>query len=165
MTQEAQHPQPQGGTPAAPDIRFNDERAAIRLAQANQRLLQEQQIFERRLEHDKQVGLLQRCMGWVVLVMLPSIAVICVLIFFQHQVLPDSVVVAASGAFFVDIVGTVIAGYKSLMPAKLPAELSATTRDPFVETARQDAPSDAPQVSTAVKAAQSKHAASVPGEA
>ncbi len=115
-----------------------DERTAIRLAQANQRLLQEQKIFERRLERDKQIGLLQRCAGWVVLVMLPVVAVVCVVIFFHYKTLPVSVVGAASGAFFVDICGTVLAGYKSLMPAKLSGELNATTKDPFEDPATAD---------------------------
>jgi cytochrome bd-type quinol oxidase subunit 2 len=120
----------EAGRPTDALVRFADE-SAIRLGQANQRLLQEQTIFEQQLEQQKQIALLQKWTGWVILVMLPAVAVVCVVIFFAYQSLPSVVVAAASAAFFVDIVGTAIAGYKALMPAQVKTVLSATTRDPF----------------------------------
>jgi hypothetical protein len=113
-----------------------DGRAAVRLAQANQRLEQESAIFARRLERDKQLSRLQTSMGWTVLVMLPAIAIVCVVIFFNYQRLPGDIVTAASAAFFVDVLGTVLAGYKALLPSKPPEELlTAVTQDPYEEEA------------------------------
>ncbi len=120
-------------------VRFSDE-SAIRLGQANQRLLQEQKIFEHQLEQQKQIALLQKCMGWVILVMLPAVAIVCVVIFFNYQSLPGGVTTAAGGAFFVDIVGTVVAGYKALMPTEVRTRLEATTRDPFEAASRETVP-------------------------
>ncbi|WP_226363055.1 hypothetical protein [Pseudonocardia sp. ICBG1142] len=125
--------------------RFSDE-AAIRLGQANQRLQQEQRIFEHQLEKQKEIAKLQQYMGWVILVMLPLVAVVCVVIFFNHSALPTQVVVAASGAFFVDVVGATLAGYKALLPAQIHSALTATTRDPFepVDVSGDPAPSGDP---------------------
>jgi hypothetical protein len=74
-------------------------RAAVRLAQANQRLEQESAIFVRKLERDRQLSRLRAAMGWTVLVMLPIIAAVCVCIFFEYQRVPHEIVLAASGAF------------------------------------------------------------------
>ncbi|MGH3930597.1 MAG: hypothetical protein ACRDTF_11545 [Pseudonocardiaceae bacterium] len=116
-----------------------DGRAAVRLAQANQRLEQESAIFARKLERDRQLGRLQAAIGWTVLVMLPAIAVACIVIFFNHQRVPREIVLAASGAFFVDVFGTVIAGYKALLPTKPPEELlTPVTRDPYEEDTKSE---------------------------
>lgn len=118
------------------------ERAAIRLAQANQRLEQEKKIFERRLERDKKLSQVQTAMSWVLLVMLPVIAAGCGYILLDASSFPESVVLAASGGFFVDVCGLVLASYRTLMPGKSPEDLLvATTADPFAAALEEQPPS------------------------
>jgi hypothetical protein len=132
------------------DDQAQAERAAVRLAQANQRLEQEKKVFERRLERDRQLTRVQAAMSWVILIMLPAVAAACIIVFINAATLPVAVVTSASGAFFVDVVGTVIAGYKALLPARSPDELLvATTADPFAMTdTRQEPGKSAPENAT-----------------
>jgi len=123
------------------------ERAAVRLAQANQRLEQERKVFDRSLERDRKLTRVQTAMSWIILIMLPSVAVACIVVFINASALPVSVVTSASAAFFVDVVGVVIAGYKALLPARSPdALLVATTADPFSPTATSQGPGIADQI-------------------
>ncbi len=129
-------------------------RAAVRLAQANQRLEQESAIFARKLERDRQLSRLQTSMGWTVLVMLPTIAVVCVVIFFNQESLRGEIVTAASAAFFLDVLGTVMAGYKAFLPTKPPEELlTAVTRDPYEDDRGEEIPGEpAPTPHSALEA-------------
>jgi hypothetical protein len=97
-------------------------------------LEQESQIFSRRLEREKKSARLQNAFGWTILLMLPSIAITCIVIFFDHRNLPPAIVSAASAAFFVDVTGSVIAAYKTLLPTAVQVEqLLPITADPFQE--------------------------------
>lgn len=131
MTSEGESGAPPVGATQFQSGDFSAQRAAVLLAQANQRLSQEGKIFEQQLEHAKKVARLQRCIGWVVAFMLPSVAIVCVVIFFLFRVLPVTVVTAASGAFFADVVSAIIAAFKGLMPTRINGQLAVTTRDPF----------------------------------
>ena len=142
MTRANDGPLKQGVT-QLPGADFDGQRAAILLAQANQRLTQEQKVFEQQLEHNRKVAQLQRRIGWVTAIMLPSIAIACIIIFFMYRTLPGAVVTAASVAFFTDVVGVMVAAYRGLMPTRSRADLSPTTRDPFEDKLPQSAGDDA----------------------
>lgn len=88
------------------------------IAQAQQRLSQEAEVFTRQMERDKAFFRLQLCCGWVVLALLPAIAVVSVIIMINYRTVPASMLAAACGAFFVDVLGLLIAAYKTLLPQK-----------------------------------------------
>ena len=94
--------------------------AAVRLAQAEQRLAQERLVMQARLEKDRSTRRIQEAMGWLIVVMLPSVAVVCVVVMANYEHVPFSMVTSASGAFFVDIVGLVVAGWRTLLVRNLP---------------------------------------------
>jgi cytochrome bd-type quinol oxidase subunit 2 len=109
----------------------DDQHDAVFLAQAQQRLSQEHQVFLRRMERDKALFRLQLCCGWVLLALLPVISAVSVVIMVNYRTVPGSMLIAASAAFFGDILGLLIAAYKILVPKKVEDErASAVTAMP-----------------------------------
>jgi len=94
----------------------DDQRDFAGLSQFQQRLWQDQQVFARRMQRDRAYFRLQICCGWVVLVLLPAVAVVSVMIMINYRTVPASMLIAACGAFFVDVLGLLVAAYKTLLP-------------------------------------------------
>jgi hypothetical protein len=118
----------------------DDQNDVVIIAQAQQRLSQEQQVFVRRMERDKALFRLQLCCGWVVLVLLPVVAVVSVVIMINYRAVPASMLTAACAAFFVDVLGLLVAAYKTLLPQKPGEErVSPVTAMPASRTNKKPA--------------------------
>lgn len=103
-----------------PGRREEPTEGAVLLARAEQRLAQERLVMQARLDRERGLRRIQVAMGWLIVVMLPSVAVVCVIVMFRYESVPPSVLASASGAFFVDIVGLVVAGWRTLLVWNLP---------------------------------------------
>jgi hypothetical protein len=68
-------------------------------------------------------------MGYTAVLLLLSFFAVCVYIFFHHSELPTVVVTSAGGAFFVDVVGLVIAVWKIVFKPDFMTKLAPVTRD------------------------------------
>jgi hypothetical protein len=93
---------------------------AVLLAQAQQRLQQEQTIFESQMERERAFRRLQLAVGWVTVVMLPSIAVVCVWIISNHETFPPTMLTAASATLFVDVLGIIGATWRTFSLKNVP---------------------------------------------
>jgi len=85
---------------------------AVRLAEAAERLRQEQVTFEVNVRHDERYFRQKIVMGWVVVVSLPAILVTCIVIISMHKSFSDGTVTAATTALLVDGLSTLFYFYK-----------------------------------------------------
>jgi hypothetical protein len=83
------------------------------------------------MERDKALLRLQLVCGWLALTLLPLLAGVSVIIMINYRTVPDSMLIAACAAFAVDVLGLLVAAYKTLVPQKLKGEqLSPVTAPP-----------------------------------
>jgi hypothetical protein len=114
-----------------PGRRAEPAEAAVLLAQAEQRLAQERLVMQAQLDRERGLRRIQVAMGWLIVVMLPSVAAVCVTVMFNYETVPPSVLRSAAAAFFVDIVGLVVAGWRTLLVWNLPNDpLKPVTQAP-----------------------------------
>jgi hypothetical protein len=118
----AEGPEVPAPRPAPEQKRQNPAEAAVLLAQAEQRLAQERLVMQAKLDRDRELRRIQVAMGWLIVVMLPSVALVCVGVMISYDKVPRSVLNSAAGAFFVDIIGLVVAGWRTLLIRNLPDE-------------------------------------------
>jgi hypothetical protein len=114
-----------------PGRRTEPTEAAVLLAQAEQRLAQERLVMQAQLDRERGLRRIQVAMGWLIVIMLPSVAVVCVTVMVNYETVPASVLRSATATFFVDIVGLVIAGWRTLLVWNLPNDpLKPVTQAP-----------------------------------
>lgn len=88
---------------------------AVRIEQATERLRQESETFNQRKSHEERWFKLRLSMGYASVVLLPTVVVICTFIFYNHEDYTGSVLTAAGSAFFVDVVGLMLAVWKIVL--------------------------------------------------
>ncbi|MFF4402164.1 hypothetical protein [Streptomyces sp. NPDC001480] len=107
---------------------------AILLAQAEERLRQERLVADENIARARAIRRLQVSAGWTGILMLPAMAVFCVVVLMQYETVPGEMTAAASGALFVDVLGVVVAAYKSWAVKKAPEEpLKPVTEAPVFQ--------------------------------
>ena len=76
-----------------------------KILRTEERLRQERETFDQTKLHTARWFNLRLCMGYIAACLLPTVAVACGYILFQHEVFPTSVVVSAGGTVIVDVLG------------------------------------------------------------
>lgn len=107
---------------------------AVRLAQAEERLRQQRLMADEKIARARAFRRLQIAAGWTAVLMLPSIATVCVIIIIEYQKVPNQLLTGASAALFVDVLGLLVAAYRSMIVQKVPDEpLSPVTEAPLFD--------------------------------
>lgn len=88
---------------------------AAMLLRMEEQIRQERETFDQRKEQEIKWFNLRLRMGYVAVVLLPTIIVICAYILFNHTKFDASVVLSASGALFVDVIGLIISVWKVIL--------------------------------------------------
>lgn len=79
----------------------------IELARAAERLRQERETFDRRKAQDGRNFTMRLAMGWMSVIMLPTLGAAAGWVVFQHEGFTDTTVSIAAATLFVDVVGIV----------------------------------------------------------
>ncbi|MFJ4365745.1 hypothetical protein ACIP4S_16490 [Streptomyces chartreusis] len=107
---------------------------AILLAQAEERLRQERLMANESIARARAFRRLQVSAGWTGILMLPAMAIFCVVVLMKYETVPGEMTAAASGALFVDVLGVVVAAYRSWAIKRAPDEpLKPVTKAPVFE--------------------------------
>lgn len=104
---------------------------AVDIQQQAERLRQETETFNQLRKQDAQWFALRIVTGSVALVMFPTIFVFCAWILRNSSLFDRTVVIAASSALFVDILGMVIAAWKILLNPQTQGQLKPVTDKPL----------------------------------
>jgi len=120
----------------------HDAKKAVQIPddQARERLRQEQETFDQHKSHEQRWFILQLVMGFVAVVIVPSIVAICVIVFLNHAVLPTAVVTSASGALFVDVVALALAVWKIVLNKDFVTKLAPVTQGVSVTAIPESTP-------------------------
>ena len=102
-------------------VRASDE-------QTRERLRQEQETFNQHKSHENRWFTLRLVMGYTSVILLLSIIGISLYVFLNHAALPTAIVTSASAAFFVDVVGLVIAVWKIVFNPDFMTKLAPVTQ-------------------------------------
>jgi hypothetical protein len=84
----------------------------IAIASAEERLRQERETFDQRKLHTDRAFRLRQSMGYVVVVLLPALCVLCAYVLLNHKTFSRDVQAAAAATLFVDAVGLVLGIYR-----------------------------------------------------
>src|SRR2546426_162154 len=82
------------------------------VARATEQLRQERETFDQAKQHEAHWFILRLAMGYSAVLLLAAIMVVASYILFNAAAFPVSVVTAAGGALFVDVLGLLIAVWK-----------------------------------------------------
>ena len=88
---------------------------AAALLRVEEQLRQERETFDQRKEQEAQWFLLRLRMGYAAVILLPTIILISTYILFNYHTFPATVVTAAGGALFADVVGLIVAVWKVVL--------------------------------------------------
>lgn len=105
---------------------------------ADERLRQERETFDQHRTHQNRWFLLRLTMGYMSVVLLPSILVVSTYILLNHTRFPAGVVTAAGGALFVDALGLVASVWKIVLNRGFMSKLAPVTTVPLVDVRRDD---------------------------
>jgi len=99
---------------------------AVVLAQAEERLRQERELFDQRKSQDRKTFVLRLAMGWTAVVLLLAICALCGYVVLHNEDFASGTVTAATSALLVEALGLVVAVWRGTL-GKGPAELGPTT--------------------------------------
>lgn len=99
----------------------------VALAQAEERLRQERELFDQKKAQDRKVFVLRLVMGWTAVALLVAICVFAGYVIVNHESFAVSTVTTATSALLVEALGLVVAIWR-LTLGKGPKELTPTTR-------------------------------------
>jgi hypothetical protein len=111
---------------------------AIALAQAEERLRQEQAIFKLNIEQHQSSFRQRQTIGWIVIALFVAICAFCGFVLVNHGEFSGGTVTAATSALLVEALGLVGAVIKGTMGAA-PKALEPTTARPEIVAPRQTA--------------------------
>jgi hypothetical protein len=100
----------------------------IALEQAAERLRQERETFDQRKQQDRHWFILRLAMGWVAVVLLPTIISICSWIILNYSRFDPGIVTLASAALLTDTLGLVISVWRIVVGKRGPEVLSPVTQ-------------------------------------
>src|SRR5438874_6530357 len=89
--------------------------SAQALLRLEERLRQERETFDQRKSQESRWFSLRLRMGYTAAVVLPAVALACGYILFNNSAFPSSVVTAAGGALFADVLGLMVAVWKVVL--------------------------------------------------
>jgi len=99
---------------------------AVVLAQAEERLRQERELFDLKKAQDQRNFVLKLTMGWVIVVLLVAICGFAGYVIIEHEAYSASTVTVATSALLVEALGTVTAVFRGTL-GKSPKDLEPTT--------------------------------------
>lgn len=99
---------------------------AIDLQRAAESLRQAQETFDQRKAHVERWFKMRLTMGWVAVILLPTIFIVTTYIVFNDEQFPAAAVSAASGALFLDVLGIVVFVWRVVFSEPPPASLHPT---------------------------------------
>lgn len=105
-------------------------RAQIELAEANERLRQERDTFNARLEDERRMRPIRVAMGWVTVVAYPAIAVAAGYVVFNNQQFNEATVTTAGSALLVESLGLAITSYRAVLGTAAKRTLAPITTRP-----------------------------------
>ena len=100
-----------------------------KILRTEERLRQERETFDQTKLHTARWFNLRLCMGYIAACLLPTVAVACGYILFQHEIFPTSVVVSAGGTVIVDVLGLIGAVWKIVLSPSSISKLGPITRE------------------------------------
>jgi hypothetical protein len=106
---------------------MSEARDAALLAQLNERLRQERELFNQKKVQDRRVFALWVTMGWTAVVLLIAICAFAGYIIVNHGEFSEATVTAATSALLVEALGLVVAVWRVAM-GKGPEELAPITQ-------------------------------------
>jgi hypothetical protein len=124
------------------DLPMTDSKADDILTTSDEQLRQEQETFDQHKTHEHRWFLLRLVMGYAAVLLLLLFFGVCVYVFLNHSLFPTVVVSSAGAAFFVDIVGLVIAVWKIVFNPDFMTKLAPVTRNTPVIAVAGSTPSD-----------------------
>jgi hypothetical protein len=98
------------------------------LARATEQLRQERVTFDQATQHEGRWFILRLVMGYAAVILLAAIMVVASYILFNGSQFPMTVVTAAGGALFVDVLGLLIAVWKIALNPNFYARLGPVTQ-------------------------------------
>lgn len=101
----------------------------VTLAQAEERLRQERELFDRRMEQDQHTFRLRLATGWTIIVLFVAICAFCGYVIINNQHFGGGTVTAATSALLIEALGLVGAILKGTMGGT-PKELAPTIAPP-----------------------------------
>lgn len=107
---------------------------AILLVQAEERLRQEQAVFNQRMAQDEQGFRQRQVIGWIVIALFVAICAFCGYVIVNNQDFSDATVAAATSALLVEVLGLVGAMLKGTMGVA-PKEVEPVTARPELPAA------------------------------
>ena len=112
----------------------NGTKSAVLLAQAEERLRQQRLMADEKIARARSFRRLQLAAGWTAVLMLLSIATVCIVIIVNYEHVPPQLLTGASAALFVDVLGLLVAAWRSMLVKKAPDEpLSPVTEPPVFD--------------------------------
>jgi hypothetical protein len=100
---------------------------AAQLAQLNERLRQERELFDQQKSQDRRIFVLRMTMGWVAVVLLVAICALAAYVILNHADFSTATVTAATSALLIEALGLVIAVWRVTVGTG-PKELQPTTQ-------------------------------------
>lgn len=104
---------------------------AVVLAQAEERLRQEREVFDQQKAQDKKTFVLRLTMGWTAVVLLVAICAFAGYVIVNHRAYGTTTVTAATSALLVEALGIAGAIWRGTLgkgPAELRPATAATSR-------------------------------------
>jgi hypothetical protein len=105
---------------------------------ADERLRQERETFDQHRTHQNRWFLLRLAIGYMSVVLLPSILAVSTYILLNQTRFPTSVVTAAGGALFVDALGLIASVWKIVLNPDFMTKLAPMTTVTLAEVAGDD---------------------------
>jgi hypothetical protein len=88
---------------------------AAALLRIEEQIRQERETFDQRKEQEAKWFSLRLRMGYAAVILLPAIIIISTYILFNHTSFTFTIVTAASGALFADVIGLIVAVWKVVL--------------------------------------------------
>ncbi|GAA2658976.1 MULTISPECIES: hypothetical protein [Actinosynnema] len=115
----------------------NEVKAAVQLAQAEERLRQEALIADENLAHARAMRRVKVAASWTAVLVMPFVAFACVYVLTNYEDFPAQLITTASATLFVGVFGVASAAYRSMVVRKTPeSPLRPTTEAPTLRSAR-----------------------------
>lgn len=102
---------------------------AVVLAQAEERLRQERELFDQKKAQDRKVFVLRLAMGWTAVFLLVAICAFAGFVILNHSSFGTATVTAATSALLVEALALVLAIWRGTL-GRGPTELEPTTDAP-----------------------------------
>lgn len=119
-------------------------RAQIELAEANERLRQERDTFNARLEEERRMRPIRVAMGWVTVVAYPAIAAAAGYVVFNNQDFNDATVLTSTSALLVESLGLAITSYRAVLGTAAKRTLAPVTSRPALGRSQKQLDSSPP---------------------